>query len=101
MSSPLISEESTTDKEWILNKDNLSTVMQCNKLIRDEFGVRLSLVQDDILTQIVSYSHKSTGHSLKKLTAIITNSFPQLKTDDERARDKRRSKYYRGQPVLN
>lgn len=87
------------DRQWILKKDNLSTIRECNKLIRDEFGVRLSLVQDDILKQIITYSNLSGDRQLKKLSTLITSNFPQLKNDDEKESDRIKSQYYRGRRV--
>jgi hypothetical protein len=108
------------ERDWILQRENLALIRQCNKLIRDEFGVRLSLDQDDLLQNIIDFSLKSRSAQLRIICrpiALIHNQqttirqyrgqiveapTPSTRTDAEhiQANEAKKGKLmYRGQVV--
>jgi hypothetical protein len=66
-----MSHNYAVEKDWLLNASNLAVVRQCRRCIQDEFGVKLTLTQDDILRQIQVYAEKSNNPHLRRLARPV------------------------------
>ncbi|MBL7252317.1 hypothetical protein ACLD02_18765 [Alloalcanivorax sp. C16-2] len=83
---------------WLMHYRVVTLVNQCRRLIRDEFGARLSLTDPDLREELEAYAERSASAELKRLMARIDEEAGEPEAAPEPvARPARRM--YRGQPL--
>ncbi|MCH8543648.1 MAG: hypothetical protein LAT61_08765 [Alcanivorax sp.] len=60
-----------TDTNWLMQYRLLRLVNQCRRLIQSEFGVRLTLTNDDLRAELATYAGKTRNQSLQRVYAEL------------------------------
>ncbi len=88
---------------WLMHYRVVTLVNQCRRLIRDEFGARLSLTDPDLRESLGVYAERSASGELKRLMARIDEEAgePDDKAEKDAEPDAARParRMYRGQPL--
>tara|TARA_B100000614_G_scaffold185843_1_gene166646 strand:- start:19703 stop:20086 length:384 start_codon:yes stop_codon:yes gene_type:complete len=89
---------------WLMHYRVVTLVNQCRRLIRDEFGARLSLTDPDLRESLGAYAERSASGELKRLMARINEEAgePEHKPETEAAPDtaaRPPRRMYRGRPL--
>lgn len=60
-----------TDTNWLMQYRLLRLVNQCRRLIQSEFGVRLTLTDDNLRAELATYAGKTRNQSLQRVYAEL------------------------------
>jgi len=83
---------------WLMHYRVVALVNQCRRLIRDEFGTRLSLTDPQLRQELGRFAARSQSGELARLMDDIDREAgaPEAPPEPEKASPKR---MYRGQPL--
>jgi len=85
---------------WLMHYRVVALVNQCRRLIRDEFGTRLSLTDPQLRRELVRFADRSQSRDLAGLIEKINREAgtpdPEPQAEPEPAPARR---MYRGQPL--
>ena len=85
---------------WLMHYRVVALVNQCRRLIRDEFGVRLSLTDPDLRQALGDYARRSGSDELKRLMTRIDEEAEEAAPETPAVADKAPARrMYRGQPL--
>ena len=83
---------------WLMHYRVVTLVNQCRRLIRDEFGDRLSLTDPNLREALGDYAERSAAGELKRLMARIKEEVGEQEVTPEPPPQPAR-RMYRGQPL--
>lgn len=83
---------------WLMHYRVVALVNQCRRLIRDEFGTRLSLTDPQLRQELGRFAARSQSSELARLMDDIAREAgaPEATPEPEKPASKR---MYRGQPL--
>ncbi len=83
---------------WLMHYRVVALVNQCRRLIRDEFGTRLSLTDPRLREELTRFAARSQSSELARLMDDIAQEAgaPEADCEPEKPASKR---MYRGQPL--
>lgn len=85
-----------------LSRETIKLMLQSQRIIKQEFGVRIDLDDDQAIARFFAYASQSSSDDLKNCTnqllaQLVPESEPSL--NNESVSKAASVRYYRGQPV--
>lgn len=85
-----------------LSRETINLMMQSQRIIKKEFGVRIDLDNEQAIALFIAYASQSRSDELKecsnKLMALLIPD-ENSATEETPVKSKAQVRYYRGQPV--
>ena len=86
-----------------LSRETIKLMMQSQRIIKKEFGVRIDLDNDQAIALFIAYASQSSSNELKECSNKLM--FQLIPDDNTAAKDtavksKAQVRYYRGQPIV-
>lgn len=89
-----------------LSRSSVQLMLKSQKMIQDEFGVRINLSDKQAIGKFLAYASKSSSKDLVNIVTRLQDELTPVNTDlpkakpEKKAEDKTNVRYYRGQRVL-
>jgi len=62
-------------KAAIVQPRTVAVLRMCRKMIFNEFGIKLSLTQNDLIAEITAYAKQSQSSALRQLASELERTF--------------------------
>ena len=86
-----------------LSRETIKLMMQSQRIIKKEFGVRIDLDNDQAIALFIAYASQSSSNELKECSnKLMVQLIPgeNSATKDTPVKSKAQVRYYRGQPIV-
>jgi len=87
-----------------LSRETIKLMMQSQRMIKKEFGVRIDLDNEQAIAMFIAYASQSSSDELKECSSkLMAQLVPgeNSATEELPAKSKAQVRYYRGQPVVS
>lgn len=87
-----------------LSRETIKLMLQSQRIIKREFGVRIDLDDDQAIARFLAYASQSSSNDLKSCTSqLLAQLIPETvdSKNDEVETKAVNVRYYRGQPIID